>query len=241
MFRPVRFALITAALAVSAMAADPAHAQQASGPLRHGIATATFDDVAPSFLVKGIATNAAAGQQSSSGNPRHEGIGIGAEVGPIFSSFDGLDQDLNGNTGFEGGIFFGGNRPGLIGVMGKVLYAVKGASDDFDNELKIKYLEIPVLARVNVGSGSLNGVSVYGVVGPVFDVKLSADFNGDDVSDDYEGLDIGIQFGGGIEITRFLVEAVYTKGLRAVNNGDLGDTEEIKSHSFAILFGVRFN
>ena len=53
---------------------------------------------------------------------------------------------------------------------------MKGASDDFDNELKIHYLEIPVLARVNVGSGSLNGMLVYGVVGPVFDIKLKADF-----------------------------------------------------------------
>ena len=52
MFRQVRFALVTATLTVSAMAAAPAYAQQASGPLRHGIAKAltSFADAGVVYL-----------------------------------------------------------------------------------------------------------------------------------------------------------------------------------------------
>lgn len=197
--------------------------------------------VSPSFLVSGMASSSAA-QQNQSGNPRHEGIGIGAEVGPIFSSFDEASTNFKNNNGFEGGIFFGGNRPGTVGVMGKLLYAKKGAKNSAGTQaVDLYYLEIPVLMRINAGSNSLNGVSVYGIVGPVFDILLTGKLNDVDVKDNYESLDLGLQFGAGVEITRFLVEGVYTKGLKNVLKSTGGSTTDIKSRSFAILFGVRFN
>ena len=197
--------------------------------------------VSPAFLVSGMASTSSA-QQNQSGNPRHEGIGIGAEVGPIFSSFDEASTNFKNNNGFEGGIFFGGNRPGTVGVMGKLLYAKKGAKNSAGTQaVDLYYLEIPVLMRINAGSNSLNGVLVYGIVGPVFDVLLKGKLNDLDVKDDYESLDLGLQFGGGVEITRFLVEGVYTKGLKNVLKSTGGSTTDIKTHSFAILFGVRFN
>ena len=71
--------------------------------------------------------------------------------------------------------------------------------------------------RVNIGSRSRNGVSIYGLVGPVFDINLKASLNDLDVKSKYESLDFGILGGVGIEITRFLVEgALTTKGLRNV-------------------------
>ena len=197
--------------------------------------------VSPSFLVSGMASSSAA-QQNQSGNPRHEGIGIGAEVGPIFSSFDEASTNFKNNNGFEGGIFFGGNRPGTVCVMGKLLYAKKGAKNSAGTQaVDLYYLEIPVLMRINAGSNSLNGVSVYGIVGPVFDILLTGKLNDVDVKDNYESLDLGLQFGAGVEITRFLVEGVYTKGLKNVLKSTGGSTTDIKSRSFAILFGVRFN
>ena len=52
-----------------------------------------------------------------------------------------------------------------------------------------------MLLRVNVGSESRNGVIGYGIVGPVFDIKI--DDIGLNIADEYEGLDIGIMAGGG--------------------------------------------
>ena len=145
--------------------------------------------------------------QSSSGNPRHEGIGIGFEVGPTFSSFDQANTNFKNNNGLELGIFFGGNRPGAVGVMGKLLYVKKGAKNEAGTvEIASKYLEIPILLRVNAGSNGLNGVLGYFIVGPAFDILLKADQSGLDVKKNYQSLDLGLQIGGGVEITRFVIE-----------------------------------
>jgi hypothetical protein len=225
-------------------AASPASAQQVSDALQQSITNATFENLAPhsSFLVTGLASTAQ-DEQSTYGRRRHSGVGFGAELGPIFSSFDEAQHDFKNNNGIEGGIFFGGNRDGVVGLLGKILYAKKGAKDSMGGSgVDLHYLEIPILLRVNAGSGSVNGVRLYGLVGPAFDIKLKASlFDGTSVSDQYQGLDIGLQFGAGIDITRFLIEGVYTKGLRNIAKDDFFDSEKITTHSFALLFGLRFN
>jgi hypothetical protein len=76
----------------------------------------------------------------------------------------------------------------------------------------------------------------------VFDVNLKAEANGIDVKKGYESLDLGILGGVGIEITRFLVEGRFNKGLRnALKSDNLTNFGDIKTRSFAVLFGIRFN
>ena len=194
----------------------------------------------PSFLVSGLASSAA--QQSSSGNPRHEGIGIGFLVGPTFSSFDQANSNFKSNNGLELGIFFGGNRPSTVGVEGKLMYVKKGAKNAAGTiVVDTRYLEIPILLRINAGSNSLNGVLGYFIVGPSFDILMKADQGGLDVKKNYQGLDLGLQIGGGVEITRFIIEASLTKGLRSINNGNLANLTPIKTRKFAIDVGIRFN
>lgn len=168
----------------------------------------------------------------------------GLKGGPIFSSFDAAQEDFGNNTGFEGGLFFGGNRRGAVGIQGEVLYAKKGSED-----VDLHYLEIPLLLRINIGSHSLNGFSVYGIGGPFADIQIKATGpNGEKLSDFFERGDVGFLAGGGLEITRFIVEARYNWGLRGIIRKevdildlDFADVEKIKNRSFAVLFGVRFN
>ena len=225
------FSLLWVLLVISA---SDAQAQVFSPDRLNASISASSSDA--SFLVAGMAAPAASAQQSAGSRSRHEGFGIGAEFGPLFSSFDQANSNFKSNNGFEGGIFFGGNRAGSVGVMGKLLYAKKGTSS-----VDLNYLEIPVLMRINVGSSSLNGVSVYGIVGPVADILLQGKQDGRDVKSNYESLDVGLQFGAGIEVTRFIVEGVYTKGLLNVLKSTGGTATDIKTHSFAVLFGLRFN
>lgn len=193
-----------------------------------------------SFLVSGLASSAA--QQSSSGSPRHEGIGIGFLVGPTFSSFDQANSNFKNNNGLELGIFFGGNRAGTVGVEGKLMYVKKGAKNAAGVVVvDTRYLEIPILLRINAGSHSLNGVLGYFIAGPTFDILMKADAGGVDVKKNYQGLDLGLQIGGGVEITRFIIEASLTKGLRKINDGNLASLTPIKTRKFAIDFGIRFN
>lgn len=178
-------------------------------------------------MVFGIATGAAA---------QTRGAGVGIKGGPIFNDLSSAREDFKGNTGLQGGIFFGGNRGGVLGVMGEVLYAKKGA-----DLVDLHYLEIPILLRLNAGSRSLNGISFYGIAGPVLDVKLKTTIDGASNDSEFGNFDAGVIAGAGIEITRFLIEGRYNWGLRNIAKGDLGSVTEIKNRSFAVLFGFRFN
>jgi hypothetical protein len=208
-----RRVLLRAALAISALAIPvlPAGAQtfglleQAAGKAN---AAGTTDTT---FLTAGMLAQAPPGGRG----PRHGGVGFGIKGGFLFSSFDAANQDFKNHYGWLAGIFFGGNRPGVLGVQGEIQYAKKGAEIS-STKIDQYFLEIPILLRLNAGTNSLNGVNVYGLVGPVFDINLKTEQNDIDVKDNYESLDLGILFGGGIEITRFLVEARYNKGLRNV-------------------------
>lgn len=181
---------------------------------------------------------------------RHEGIGIGVKGGPLFSDLtnEGSEDFFERRTGYQFGVFFGGNRPGLVGVMAEVNYGEKGGVNpaDSDDHYDVRFVSVPVLLRVNAGSRSLSGISAYGIVGPQLDWLISQKiFFGDDefdVSDDTEGFEASLVVGAGVEITRFIVEARYIHGLKALaKDFDFADAQDLKSKAFAILFGFRFN
>jgi hypothetical protein len=239
MFRPLRSVAVVA-LTISALAISTrsALADEASTSIRQSVANAT---VSSDFLVTGMAATNAAQDQSSNGQVRHEGVGIGVKGGFLWPSFaEAQGAGFKDDSGWMLGIFFGGNRPGVVGVMGEIQYGLKKGSLASDT-LKQYFIEIPILARINVGASTLNGISVYGLVGPVFDINLQTKLNDIKIEDKYQSLDIGLLIGGGVEITRFLVEARYNQGFKNVLKAEGGGNTDLKSHSFAIEFGVRFN
>jgi hypothetical protein len=190
-------------------------------------------------LVVGASATPALAQSSG----RDPGVGVGVKGGLLFSTLDFGDNDdfLANKTGFIGGLFIGGNRGGVLGVEADIFYAAKGASIDGTGEdYDIRYLEIPVLLRVNGGARSLSGVSLYGLVGPAMNFRLKSEFGGIDIVDRTEGYDVDLVLGGGIELTRFLAEVRYNHGLRNISK-NFSASDEIKTRSFALMIGVRFN
>jgi hypothetical protein len=178
---------------------------------------------------------------------RHEGIGIGIKGGWLFSKLSSEDIDFDNRRGQQIGIFLGGNRPGTVGVMAEINYGQRGAKfpgQDFDVDLN--FVSVPVVVRVNGGARTLSGVSGYGIVGPQFDWLISREASllgrDIDISDQTEGYELSLVVGGGVEITRFIVELRYIQGLRSIaKEFDLVNTDDLKSKSFGILFGFRFN
>jgi hypothetical protein len=203
-----------------------------------GATDALVQPGATDFLVTGMAQSRASRSSRSEG-----GVGFGVKGGLLYSSYREAGQDFRNNDGWEAGIFFGGNRPGVVGVMGEVLYAKKGAKDPVTSDaVDAYYIEIPILLRVNLGSSNRNtGAVVYVIGGPVADVLLSAKLNGvTDIKDNYQGLDLGVIGGAGVEISRFLIEARLNWGLRNIVKGST-TVSDIKTKSFAVLAGFRFN
>ena len=164
--------------------------------------------------------------------------GVGVKIGPTFDEFSGEALDFDSRTGVQAGIFFGGNRDGSVGVQGEINWLRK-KTELAARDIRIDYLQVPVLLRLNAGSRSTSGVAAYGIIGPAMELKIADEIEGVTVDDGFEGADMSLVFGGGIEAARIILEARYEKGLRRINN-TFSDFSEIKKQAFTILFGVRF-
>jgi len=70
-------------------------------------------------------------------------------------------------------------------------------------------------------------------------IKIGDEIEGVTIDDGFEGADVPLLFGGGIEVARIIVEGRYEKGFRRINKL-FSDFTDVKSQSFTILFGVRF-
>ena len=103
----------------------------------------------------------------------------------------------------------------------------------------IYYAQVPVLLRINGGSRSTSGLSVYGIVGPAIDLKIGEDLSNFRDIDDIESVDVSLVAGAGVEIAQFIIEARGTWGLRNIVEGAEG--VDVETRTLAILFGLRFN
>jgi hypothetical protein len=175
-----------------------------------------------------------------------QGVGIGAKIGPLFSSLSEAgvsDTGFENRTGWIGGLFIGGNRAGRVGVGVDILYARKGATEsETQGSINLDYLNVPIYARVNIGSPSRGGASVYGIGGLDLNFLIRSKLsNGDDIKENFKSADYGLALGLGVEITRFLIEGRYTKGLGNIAKDNVEFDTDVKTQSFALMFGVRFN
>jgi hypothetical protein len=241
-FRKIGTTVAAAAIAV-ALSAPMAFAQEASDrpdtvpvPSPFHI-DATFVPDAPS--APGVLLFDQASQSS-----HHEGFGFGILGGFMFKSLSQSPVDgqaLTANTGKTIGLFFGGNRPGRVGVEAELMYNIRKGTQLNGDVLSIHSLEVPVLIRVNIGSQSLKGVLGYILVGPAFDIQLNDSLLSKSVTKNYKGLNVDAMFGGGIEITRFFIELKEDLGIFSVNSGNLGNTSAIHGKTFDFLIGFRIN
>jgi hypothetical protein len=241
-FRKFGTTVFAAAIAV-ALSAPMAFAQEASDrPETAPVPSpfhidATFVPDAPS------APNALIFDQASQSS-HHEGFGFGVLGGFLFKSLNQSPvngQSLTGGTGKTIGLFFGGNRPGRVGVEAQLMYNIRKGTTLNGDTLSIHSLEVPVLIRVNIGSQSLKGVLGYIIVGPAFDIQLNANLLSQSVNKNYKGLNVDAMFGGGVEITRFFIELREDLSMFSVNSGNLGSSTRIHAKTFAFLFGFRIN
>lgn len=181
--------------------------------------------------------------------PADQGVGIGVLGGWTNSTLKGSAEDeaaLEPRNDYMFGVWFGGNRAGRVGFMGEVNYVTKGAREkEFDGALRLTYLEVPALVRVNIGSRTREGARFYGLAGAAFAFQLDAkledpEFEDLDVSDDYETFDVGLLVGAGAEVKRIGVEFRVNWGLKQLYEPIEG-YEPIKNFQFQVVGKFRFN
>ena len=164
-------------------------------------------------------------------NVNAQDVTFGAKAGVNFASLGGDDADgLDSRTSFHVGGVVNIGLSEKFSVQPELVYSSQGASEG-DNDLKMDYLNIPVLAKIQVA----DGFSVE--VGPQIGILLSADADGEDVKEFFKSSD----FSGAVGLNYALASGLnfgarYNLGLGSIADGD-GD---IMNNVFQVSVGWTF-
>jgi hypothetical protein len=186
---------------------------------------------------------------------------VGFVVGVNIANLDEKESDFNSLTGFGAGGVLDFALGGQFSLYLEPMYLQKGASEEDEGvtlDIKLAYIEIPVLFKILLGSGS---TQPYLMAGPTIGMNLSADLELSgggaslevDFSDLIESIDYGLIFGGGVSFKAgenlIFVEAKYSLGLADITkSGEVNiqgmtltiPETEVKTNGIQIMAGMMF-
>ena len=187
---------------------------------------------------------------------------FGFKGGYNYSSFNGdvaKDNTLKGLSGFYVGALLELPLGDVISLQPEVIYSRQGAvweqkdiSGEFKKDLKLDYLNIPVMAKVNLGPLFLQGGVQFGfLVGkPEVSYTRGAQRVTEKVDKDaYASFDFGVGAGLGVNLSQhFFVEARYTHSLtnaldpnnNSLKNAHISDDNNFKNAVLSLGLGVKF-
>ena len=149
-----------------------------------------------------------------------------------------VDQIPNksSQTGFMAGVSATASIGKRLSFGPEVAYVQKGVkaqdnSHTVNEDVKVSYLEVPLLLRANLGTGSIRP---YLLGGPSFAIKTGCKLrlygagtdttrNCKDVNADVESSDFGVMVGGGIGFGRFALSVRYDMGMKNINKKSVGN------------------
>jgi hypothetical protein len=197
---------------------------------------------------------------SASAQSFEAGVKGGINVASIsWSNSDPKPVISSRNGGIIGGYVAKDGKK--MGLAVEVLYSQKGAHLDFSGsngttgvintaDVKLDYVEIPVLGRFNIAKDKTL-IHIY--AGPVFAFSVK-----DEVTETFrlanqttpatvttedagaKSSDIGIAIGAQVDVHKFLVDVRYNWGLQNVNDSSDAGEPKIKNKCFSAMFGFRF-
>jgi hypothetical protein len=163
------------------------------------------------------------------------GIKGGANIANVNGNFTDTIADWKSTVGFCGGIFLELNFGRVLTIQPEVLYTMKGA-DAGTGKLKFDYLEIPILLKLRIPTGSLHP---FVFAGPAFGFNLKAVLDGVEVND-MPTADYSAVLGGGLQLGRSIhLDVRYTMGLQKLEIPDL-ETIDLKNGVLSATIGLAF-
>ena len=192
---------------------------------------------------------------------------FGFKGGYNYSSFNGdvaKDNTLKGLSGFYVGALLELPLGDVISLQPEVIYSRQGAAWEKDynipilgkgslkNDLRLDYLNIPVMAKVNLGPLFLQGGVQFGFL--VGKPETSSTVNGRRVTEEldkdaYASFDFGVGAGLGVNLSEhFFIEARYTHSLtnaldpdnNSLKNARISDDNNFKNAVLSVGLGVKF-
>ena len=192
---------------------------------------------------------------------------FGFKGGYNYSSFNGevaKDNTLKGLSGFYVGALLELPLGDVLSLQPEVIYSRQGAAWEKDynipilgkgslkNDIKLDYLNIPVMAKVNLGPLFLQGGVQFGFL--VGKPETSSTVNGRRVTEEldkdaYASFDFGVGAGLGVNLNQhFFIEARYTHSLtnaldpdnNSLKNARISDDNNFKNAVLSVGLGVKF-
>ncbi|MET0945252.1 MAG: porin family protein [Flavobacterium sp.] len=164
-------------------------------------------------------------------------VKFGVKAGVNFANLGG-DADGSSLTGFHVGGLAEIKLSDKFAIQPEILYSAQGSDfseDGFDDELKISYLNVPVMAKYYV----IDKLSIE--AGPQVGFLLSAKEEGEDAKDFLNSVDFGVNFGAGYDFTEnFFAGVRYNVGLSNVADTEDSDDFKMNNSVFSVSVGYKF-
>ena len=163
-------------------------------------------------------------------------IKFGAKVGVNFSNFTG-DIDMNkALTGFHIGAFVELELSEAITLQPELLFSSQGTKFEESGvsiDFNANYINLPVMFKYSVAEGfNLEA-------GPQIGFLISAELADEDIKDEMESIDFGMNVGASYDFSEQLfAQARYNIGLSNIAK-DSGD-EKIQNSVISVSLGYRF-
>ena len=187
---------------------------------------------------------------------------FGFKGGYNYSSFNGevtKDNSPKGLSGFYVGALLELPLGDVISLQPEVIYSRQGAAweqknnlGSFKKDLRLDYLNIPVMAKVNLGPLFLQGGVQFGFLVDKPEVSYTAGnrrISQTVDKDAYASFDFGVGAGLGVNLGQhFFVEARYTHSLtnaldpnnNSLKNAHISDDNNFKNAVLSLGLGVKF-
>lgn len=171
-------------------------------------------------------------------NTSDDGIKFGVKAGVNFATLTGDTEGIKSRTSFHVGALVEIPISEKFSVQPELMYSGQGAKDESsDDEIKLDYLNIPIMAKLYVAEGF--SIEVGPQVGFLLSAKEEFDGQSDDIKDFVKGTDFGVNFGLGYKMeTGLNFGARYNLGLSNIN--DFGGDDSVKNGVFQISIGYMF-
>ena len=136
-------------------------------------------------------------------------------VGATLTTLTGDVDDAKMKVGLGAGAEFGYYISDKFAVTAGLLYNMQGCKDDHaDENIKLDYLNIPILANYYVAPG----LAIKAGIQP--GILCSAKYADYDIKDAYKSLDISIPIGASYEFSDFVIDARYNLGVSNIYDND---------------------
>jgi len=183
-----------------------------------------------------------------------QGIYIGGKFGFGSTNYnvkEGGEEvgGISAKTGVLSGVLGGYQTGSLIAVEVQVLYARKGFGSEVEDgdELKIDYIQIPLLARATFSQENLVNPRIF--AGPIVGFETGCGWKPagqlETVTCPFEtnSTEVGVLLGGGISISdpiQFTVDVTFDFGLTNVRGDGTSETS-YKNSRLSFLFGIEYS